>query len=211
MLLERYNLEGDKLEGVEFDHTPIEVDPFLVNIYVVALRNNLRQGSRKTKTKAEVSGTGKKPHAQKGLGRARQGSKRSPQMVGGGHAHALRSGIPRKDMNQKERRKVNAMVLSYKLMQGDVVLLKYVDFPHRTKLYNQFLKHLGFQDQKIIFLTGEKSEPNIILGTNNLPKVKVASLSCINALDLIPMNKIVLLDDPSNLELFKSLTAGHQS
>jgi len=157
--LKKYNLAGKEVGQVHIDEHLIdaEANSQMVKDYIVALRANARQWSASTKTRAEVRHTTKKPHPQKGQGRARQGSLVSPQYRGGGRVHTPR---PKFDqhvrINQKERKAAIRFLISEKLKENRIWLLDNTEMKGpKTKSIVGFLK--GFDIKGRVLFLGEGS------------------------------------------------------
>lgn len=157
--LKKYNLAGKEIGQVSVEEHLIdaEANSQMVKDYIVAIRANARQWSANTKTRAEVKHTTKKPHPQKGQGRARQGSLVSPQYRGGGRVHGPK---PKFDqhvrINQKERKAAIRFLLSEKLKDNRVWLLDNTEMKApKTKSIAEFLKGLEIKG-RVLFL-GEGS------------------------------------------------------
>jgi len=155
---------------------------------------NARLGTHKTKTRSEVSGGGRKPWKQKGTGRARQGSSRSAQWVGGGKIHTPR---PRKyDMNMPRQMRRNALrsALSAKASEAGVIVVDELTLPEpKTRLMAQALDRL-VGDASALLLVPEKDTNYDIVSrsTNNLPDAKILMASYLNIRDLFNYDKLVM-------------------
>ena len=152
---------------------------------IITARAGLRQGTYKVKTRSEVSGGGRKPWRQKGTGRARQGSIRSPQWRGGGVALGP---VPRDyslKMNRKERQLALKSALSYKARDKEIVVVD--DFnleSNKTKDMLAALTKLEIADKKVLLVMDELTE-NVILAARNLRNVLLMEPVEINVLDLV--------------------------
>ena len=152
---------------------------------IITARAGLRQGTYKVKTRSEVSGGGRKPWRQKGTGRARQGSIRAPQWVGGGVALGP---VPRDyslKMNRKERQLALKSALSYKARDKEIVVVD--DFnleSNKTKDMLAALTKLEIADKKVLLVMDELTE-NVILAARNLRNVLLMEPVEINVLDLV--------------------------
>lgn len=157
--LKKYNLAGEEIGFVNVaDHlTNVEANSQMIKDYIVAVRANARQWSASTKTRGEMRHTTKKPHPQKGQGRARQGSLVSPQYRGGGRVHAPK---PKFDqhvrVNQKERKAAIRFLFSEKIKANRLWLIDNIqmDLP-KTQKVAAFLKKLEIKG-RVLFL-GEGS------------------------------------------------------
>ena len=178
----------------------------LVHQVVVAMTANLRSPWAHTKTRGEVSGGGKKPWRQKGLGKARHGSIRSPIWVGGGIAHG-----PRKDkdysvkINAKAKKKAFYTVLSQKLRDNEILFLDKMDFSQpKTKeaveVVNSLSKIGGFEKMKNkkknkAILALDKKEPNVSKSFRNIPGMEISEARNLNILDILNF-KYLLIANP---------------
>ncbi len=158
---------------------------------VLSQRASLRQGNHKVKNRSEVAGGGRKPWKQKGTGRARQGSIRSPQWRGGG---VVFGPVPRSysyKLPKKVRRLALRSALSAKVLEENFVVLESLAFDApKTKDFLKVLKDLSIE-KKALFVTAELDE-NVALSARNIPGVSVVSATGINVLDLLGHDKIVV-------------------
>jgi large subunit ribosomal protein L4 len=190
------NMEGKKVRTVELPErifaAPINVD-LMHQAYVRQLAN-ARLGTHKTKTRGEVSGGGRKPWKQKGTGRARQGSTRAPQWVGGGKAHTPRPRDYTQDMPRKMRRAALRSALTVKLADAGIIFLEDLELAEtKTRLMAQTLDRLVGESSALILIP-EKSEQyeRVIRSTNNLPEAKTLLASYLNIRDLLGFDKLVM-------------------
>ncbi len=148
-------------------------------------------GTHKTKTRGEVAGGGRKPWRQKGTGRARQGSIRAPQWVGGGTAFGPRPHKYIKDMPKKMRRAALRSALSIKARAGQVVVIDglAMDAP-KTKQAVSLLKALGMDGQTVLVIVAEKNMP-IQRSFSNLPDAKTLLGGYLNVRDLLGYDTVV--------------------
>ncbi|MCC6169296.1 MAG: 50S ribosomal protein L4 [Caldilineaceae bacterium] len=154
--------------------------------------SNARLGTHKTKTRGEVAGGGRKPWRQKGTGRARQGSIRASQWVGGGTAFGP---LPRtyiKAMPKKMHRAALRSALSVKAGAGQVVVLDNLSMNEaKTKQAVAMVKALGMADQNVLLVVAER-EVNVVRSVNNLPKVKLMTTGYLNVRDLLGYDVLLL-------------------
>jgi len=187
----------------------------LVHNVVTGMADNSRTTVAHTKGRGEVRGGGKKPWRQKGTGRARHGSSRSPIWVGGGIAHG-----PNKNkkysvaINKKERAKALAMLLSKKLKNGKLVFMQ--DFTKdisKTKNAQQFVNELskieGFEkltkaDKPKLYIVSNKVEKNIKNSFSNIPSVRFASAKTINARSIANHEMILVAGAEDVVKLLES-------
>ena len=163
----------------------------LVHQAMVMYRLNRRQGTHSTKTRAQVSGGGRKPWPQKHTGRARQGSTRSPQWRHGGTAFGPKPRDHRREMPRRMRHQALKCVLSEKVRQGKLVLLDELrpPTPH-TKEMIQILRALRVEGPALI-VTREPEE-DIIRSSRNIPKVWTLPVRLLNALELLRQDTVVM-------------------
>jgi large subunit ribosomal protein L4 len=154
---------------------------------------NQRQGNASTKTRAEVSGTGKKPHRQKHTGHARQGSKRSPQFVGGGIAWGARPRDYSYELPKKLRRQALALALTARKGEDAVTVVEDFELPEpKTREMVKVLKGLNL-DGKVLLLTGGNSE-SLRRASRNLPGLTVTTAQRVNTYDVVSHERIVLTE-----------------
>jgi len=151
---------------------------------------NRRRGTAATKTRGEVSGGGRKPWRQKGTGRARQGSNRSPLWRGGGIALGPTPRDYSYQLPKKVRRAALRSALSMKVREGFLKVVDRIDIAEpKTKQLVGWLKELGIEPRALLLLDGENV--NIQLAARNLPHVKVLPVEGLNAYDLLQYEYLV--------------------
>ncbi len=162
----------------------------LVHQVVVAYAAGARQGTRAQKTRAEVAGSGKKPWRQKGTGRARAGSVKSPIWRSGGVTFAAKPQDHSLKVNKKMYRGALKSILSELVRQDRLIIVEKfsVDTP-KTKLLVQKLKEMSLED--VLIVTGEVDK-NLFLAARNLYKVDVRDASGIDPVSLIAFDKVVM-------------------
>jgi len=174
----------------------IEPNEHVVYMAVKAELNNLRQGSVKTKSRAEVRGGGKKPWKQKGRGTARAGSTRSPIWVGGGHTFAISPKTYNMALPKKVRRLARRSVLSDKAKTEAITVIDAFKFDKpQTKDVVKLLDSLKLGGKKLLILTSDFDE-NLMLGGRNLKNVAIIETASVSAYDLID-NEAILMDKAS--------------
>ena len=197
-----YNIEGKKVNDVELKEDIFGIIPNeeLVHSVIVNYLANQRQGTQSTKTRAEVSGGGKKPWRQKGTGRARQGSIRAPHWVGGGIALGPKPRSYSYKLNKKERRLAIKSCLSSKVIENELTVVDKFEFNAiKTKEVAKMLNSLKLEGKTLILLP-EKNEI-IQKSARNIKGVKTLSVNTINAYDLVNYkNLVVTLDTVKRLE-----------
>jgi len=193
-----FNQQGEKIKEIILPEKifNIEFNNELVHQIAVSQASNRRQGTAHTKDRSEVRGGGKKPWRQKGTGRARHGSIRSPLWKGGGVTFG-----PRNEKNYKKRipllmkRKALFMVLSAKLKDEKVLLIDELKTEtSKTKEIKKILNNLPIKKGKTLIIL-PKAERKIILGSRNIPDFQTMLANNINALDLLSVTNLIILED----------------
>lgn len=187
-----YNMEGSKIGDIELSDKVFaqEVNKVALHEVVVNYLANQRQGTQSTKTRAEVRGGGRKPYRQKGTGRARQGSIRSPQWVGGGVVFAPKPRDYSFKLNKKVKRLALQSALSTKVAEGKIIVLDELTLAEvKTKEMVKVLENIKCGNALIVM---DGSNENVILSARNIPEVKTASVSTINVYDLLKYNTLVV-------------------
>ena len=197
-----YNIEGKKVSDIELKDEVFGIKPNekVVHSALVNYMANQRQGTANTKTRAEVSGGGRKPWKQKGTGRARQGSIRAPQWFKGGIALGPKPRDYSYTINKKEKRLAIKSVLSSKVLENNLVVVDKLAFNEiKTKNMVKALDALKIEGKTLIVLP-EKNE-NVQKSARNIEGVKTSLVNTINVYDLLKYNKLVLtVDSVKNLE-----------
>lgn len=196
MKVDLLNMNGEKVGDVdlpaEIFEAPISID--LMHQAFVRQMANARLGTHDTKVRNEVSGGGRKPWRQKGTGRARQGSIRAAQWVGGGRIHTPHPRKYTKNMPRKMRQAALRSALSVKASEANLVVLDEMQLPEiKTRLMVQALNKL-VGDASVLVLIPEQSEQytKVVLSSNNLPDVKTLDTSYLNVKDLLQYQKVIL-------------------
>ena len=190
-----YDMKGKKVSDVELSEKVFGIKPneAIVHSVLVNYLANQRQGTQSTKTRAEVSGGGKKPWRQKGTGRARQGSIRAPQWIKGGIALGPKPRSYSYSVNKKERRLAIRSILSSKVL--DKLELKEI----KTKTMVKLFADLKVEGKTLIILP-EKND-NVYMSARNIEGVKTILLNNINVFDLLKYSNLILpLDTVKKLE-----------
>ena len=197
-----YNVEGKKVSDIELNDSVFGIEPNekIVHMALVNYLANQRQGTANTKTRAEVSGGGRKPWRQKGTGRARQGSIRAPQWFKGGIALGPKPRDYSYTLNKKEKRLAIKSVLSSKVLENNLVVVDTLSFDEiKTQKMVKALDALKVEGKTLIVLP-EKNE-NVQKSARNIEGVKTSLVNTINVYDLLKYNKLVLtVDSVKNLE-----------
>lgn len=179
--------------------TPVPIDPALlefekgeqaVHASVVAFLAAQRAGSASTKTRSEVRGGGRKPWRQKGTGRARQGSIRSPLWRGGGIVFGPTPRSYAKRVNKKVKRLATRRAFSERVRDGEVLVVDAIDLPEpRTRLAAEFLDRI--QAGRNVLIVVDEIPTNLALGVRNLPDVDLIRAAQVNAYWLLLRRKVV--------------------
>ena len=191
-----YNQEGKKTSKLELADSVFGIEPneYAMHLAVVSYLANQRQGTQSTLTRSEVSGGGAKPWRQKGTGRARQGSTRSPQWTHGGIALGPK---PRKytvNLNKKVKRLAMKSALSSKVAAGEMMVVNKVEFDGiKTKNVVAMLKGLKAA-KKTLIITAESNE-QIYKSARNIEGVKVATVNTLCVYDILNCDSFVVLKD----------------
>lgn len=196
MNVDVFNMQGEKVRTMELPaaifEAPVNVD--LMHQAYVRQMANKRLGTHKTKGRSDVSGGGRKPWRQKGTGRARQGSIRSAQWVGGGKIHTPKPRDYSKKMPKKMRRAALRSALSAKAAGQGLLVLDAITLDEpKTRLMAKALKGL-VGDASALILLSEKDENYewIMRSTQNLPDSKALMASYLNIRDLLTYDRLVL-------------------
>ena len=197
-VLNIYKLDGSQAGTVEVNNEIFGIEPnkTVMHEVLVAELAELRQGTASTKTRAEVSGGGRKPFRQKGTGRARQGSTRAPHMVGGGVVHGPKPRDYVKKVNKKVRKLALRSALATKINEGNLIVLD--DFAletPKTKTFVNFAKALNFVDQKQLFVVNDFTEDkdyNLYMSVRNIEKTFVLDPRELRIFWLIKQDKVIL-------------------
>jgi large subunit ribosomal protein L4 len=188
-----FNQTGSQVGEIELNDTVFGIEPnnHVMFEAVVMQRASLRQGTHKTKIRSEVAGGGRKPWKQKGTGRARQGSIRSPQWRGGGTVFGP---VPRSysyKLPKKVRRLAIKSALSSKVQAENILVLESLAFDApKTKEFTNVLKGLSVNTKALIVTAG--LEENVALSARNIPGVTVVAADGINVLDVLNHDKLIM-------------------
>ena len=192
------NIEGKKVSTIELNDAIFGVEPneHVIHLAVVQYLANNRQGTKSTKTRAEVRGGGRKPWRQKGTGRARQGSTRSPQWTGGGVVFAPKPRDFSFKLNKKVKRLALKSVLSSKLRDNKLVVLDKLEFPEiKTKQMANVVSALSLR--KALFVT-EGVDKNVVASAKNIQGIKTAMYSTISPYEILKYDTLVATVDAVN-------------
>jgi len=198
--VELLNLKGEKVKDINLNEEIFGITPnkAVLNDAIILTMASLRQGTHKTKNRSEVSGGGRKPWRQKGTGRARQGSIRAVQWVGGGR---YGTPVPRdysKKQNRKERQIALKSALSEKVANKELVVVdKLVVESPKTKELLNVLEGLNIADKKVLLVVKEFDD-NIILASRNIQNLVLILADEINVLDIVGTDVMVITEDALN-------------
>lgn len=185
--------DGSDAGQIELNESVFGIEPntHVLHETVLMQRSSLRQGTHKVKNRSEVSGGGRKPWRQKGTGRARQGSIRSPQWVGGGVVF----GPTPRSYSYKQPKKVRRLALksaySSKVKEESIVVLDNLSFEApKTKEFVAMLQALNVEKTALVVVAEENE--NVSRSANNLENVHVVTASQVNVYDLIKHDKLII-------------------
>ena len=190
------NIKGEKVSDITLNDTIWNIEPndLCLKKMIKLQLDSMRQGTRKTKTRSEVSGGGRKPWKQKGTGRARQGSIRATQWRGGGIPFGVNPTSFTFKINKKERVLALKTALTYKAKNKDLLVLDEIKLDSlKTKEITNILETLKLSG-KILFVTNEDNE-NLYMATRNLGNVLVLMASEINCYDIVNADILVVEKD----------------
>lgn len=188
-----FNQTGSQVGEIELNDSVFGIEPnnHVMFEAVVMQRASLRQGTHKTKIRSEVAGGGRKPWRQKGTGRARQGSIRSPQWRGGGTVFGP---VPRSysyKLPKKVRRLAIKSALSSKVQAENILVLESLAFEApKTKEFTNVLKGLSVNSKALIVTAG--LDENVALSARNIPGVTVVAADGISVLDVLNHDKLIM-------------------
>lgn len=188
-----YKQDGSENGSVELNDAIFAIEPNQNVVFdaIIMQRASLRQGTHAVKNRSAVSGGGRKPWRQKGTGRARQGSIRSPQWRGGGIVFGPTPRSYSYKLPKKVRRLALKSVLSEKVTDQNLVVVDALSFDApKTKAFAQAMTALNANEKTLVVL--EAGNDNAALAARNLPNVKVVVADGINVLDIVNNNKLVV-------------------
>ena len=191
-----YNAGGDVVGSMDLNENVFGADvrTDVMHEVVVNYLANQRQGTQSTKTRTEVRGGGIKPWRQKGTGRARQGSIRAPQWVGGGVALGPKPRDYRYAVNKKVRRLALKSALSAKVQDSELIVLDAFEAPEiKTKQVAELLKNLKVTEKALIVLP--ENDKNIVASARNIKGVDTTYVGAINTCEVLSHTKCIILKD----------------
>lgn len=191
------NQEGKVVKQIELADAVFGITPNQQAIYdaILVYQAGLRQGTHSTKTRAFVSGTGKKPFRQKGTGRARQGSTRATQWRHGAIAfgpHPRKYGMK---LNRKVRQLALRSALSEKVVENNIAVLENLNFEEiKTKKAVALLAALGFERKTLFVADSSEDFDNAYISMRNIPNAALVTVSSLNVYDIVNTDKIVFTE-----------------
>lgn len=205
MKVEVVDIKGKKVKEMDLPaslfEAPVKID--LMHQSFVRQMNNARLGTHETKVRGEVSGGGRKPWRQKGTGRARQGSIRAAQWVGGGKIHTPHQRSYAVKMPVKMRRAAIRSALSAKAADSEVMVVNEFNLDEsKTKTLQEAVQKLAGEKSALIVLPEKDSRMNVFISAENLADVKVILANYLNIRDLLSYDQIIL--DEASLDIMLS-------
>ena len=195
MVVDVFNMEGVKVSSVELPPSIFEASIFVDLMHQAYVRQmaNARLGTHDTKTRNEVSGGGRKPWRQKGTGRARQGSTRSPIWARGAKVHTPHPRSYEQAMPKKMRRAALRSALSAKAAEASIVVVDQLALPEpKTRLMVKALSSLVGDASALVLVPEKAVYEGVIRSTRNIPDAKILLASYLNIRDLLVYDKIVM-------------------
>ena len=190
------DMAGKKAGSIELNDSIFGIEPNMsaMHLVVVGYLANQRQGTQSTKTRSEVSGGGKKPWRQKGTGRARQGSTRSPQWYHGGIALGPKPRTYGISINKKVRRLAMKSALSSKVAANEMIVLDSINLDAiKTQAMAKMFAAIE-TGKKVLVVLPENNEV-IYKSIRNIEGAKVATVNTLNVYDILNCNSLVVLKD----------------
>lgn len=191
------NLKGEKLKDITLNDEVWQIEPNVAVLHnaIILAQASLRQGTHKTKTRSEVSGGGRKPWKQKGTGRARQGSIRSPQWRGGGIAFGPTPRSYAYRLNRKVRRLAVRSVLSEKFIENAIVVVDQIKFDApKTKSFLNVYSALNLNRKTLFVFDSNEDWDNAYLSMRNIPDAIFTTVEGLNMFDMMRATKIVFTE-----------------
>ena len=190
------NMEGKSVGTIELAQSVFGIEPnaAVMHQMVVNYLAAQRQGTQSTLTRAEVSGGGRKPWRQKGTGRARQGSTRSPQWTGGGVVFAPTPRDYSFKLNKKEKRAALKSALSDKLANGNLIVVDKIEMNEiKTKTFKTMLDNLKVVGKSLVVIND--NDKKVVLSARNIFGCKMSQPGTINVYDILNAKTLVLTQD----------------
>ncbi|MFW6266080.1 MAG: 50S ribosomal protein L4 [Halanaerobiales bacterium] len=190
----KFNMQGQEIGNVELNDTIFEekINEHVVHQVVTAQLSAKRRGTASTKTRSEVSGGGRKPWRQKGTGRARHGSIRSPLWVGGGVIFGPKPKDHSKKVTKKMKKLALRSILTDKLNNDSLLIIDELDYNKpKTKQIVKLMEDFNLVDNKVLIVLPDKNK-NVYLSARNLPDVNTMVIDAINAYQLLDNEYIIM-------------------
>lgn len=190
------NMQGNQVSEIELSDAVFGIEPNTIAMHSVVVNYlaNQRQGTQSTKTRAEVSGGGRKPWKQKHTGHARQGSTRSPQWRHGGIALGPKPREYRFALNKKLRKLAMRSALSSKVAEGNMIILDSLTLNEiKTKSMIEILNAISINSKTLIVMPTVNE--NLIKSARNIPGVTTALVNTINVYEILKHDKFVVVTD----------------
>lgn len=205
MKVDVFDINGKKLKEVQLSaaifEAPVNVD--LMHQSFVRQMTNARLGTHDTKMRGDVSGGGRKPWRQKGTGRARQGSTRAAQWVGGGKIHTPHPRDYSLKMPLKMRRAAIRSALSVRASESSIVVVDNFNVAEpKTKLLSQAVQKLAGQKTALVVVPEKESKVNVFASAENMANVKVIMANYLNIRDLLSFEQLII--DESSLSVMEA-------
>ncbi len=195
--LDVLNLEGKNLHTVELNEAVFGIEPNTQAMFdaINLARAGARQGTHKVKTRGEVRGGGRKPWRQKGTGRARAGSTRSPIWVGGGVVFGPTPRSYTFKMNRKVRTLAIISALSQKVADNEMIVVENLTVDSvKTKEFKNVLNNLNIE-RKVLFVVDEEEDVNnAFLSMRNIPGTQLLDVKGLNVYDLVNADRVVFTE-----------------
>ncbi|MGG0286670.1 50S ribosomal protein L4 [Peribacillus butanolivorans] len=188
-----FNQTGSQVGDIDLNESIFGIEPNNHVLFeaIIMQRASLRQGTHKVKNRSEVAGGGRKPWKQKGTGRARQGSIRSPQWRGGGVVFGPTPRSYAYKLPKKVRRLAIKSALSAKALEENILVLESLSFEApKTKEFVAVLKNLSVDTKTLVVTDG--LDEKVALSARNIPGVTVVEAVGLNVLDVVSHNKLIL-------------------
>ncbi len=188
-----YNVDGKEVGVAELSDAVFGIEPHshVLHQAVVMQQASERRGTHKVKGRSEVRGGGRKPWKQKGTGRARQGSIRSPQWKGGGIVFGPTPRSYAYKLPKKVRRLAIKSALSSKVKENEIIVLDQLTLDQpKTKQFTAIMKNLNV-DRKALVVSAEYDD-NVALSARNIPGIKFVAADGINVLDVLRYDKLII-------------------
>ena len=190
-----YNMKAEEVGSISLkdDVFGVEYNEPLIHEVIVAYNANQRQGNKSTLTRSEVRGHAAKPYRQKGTGRARQGSTKGPQFIGGGVVFAPKPRDFSKKVNKQAKRTALLSALSQKLAQKEVAVLdKFEIESAKTKDAQKFLDAFKFNGSVLVVSSNNSDKE--LKATNNIPNLSTVNVELLNTYDVVSNKNVVLTE-----------------